>query len=150
MSSPTNVVHLPQNRLEKILREDLLAAAGALPDGIRSDFFKGYDAHSFSSSDSGVSFSITKNTSISDPAGDATAGDVNKRTVSMQCDYLIGADGAHSLVRRELGIPMQGRAALQHLVNVHFTCPGLFHQLQPRPAMLYFVFNEVSALPHCS
>jgi hypothetical protein len=28
------------------------------------------------------------------------------------------------------------------LMNIHFTCPGLRELLSPRPAMLYFVFNE--------
>ena len=124
-------------------------------------------------------------------------------SITVECDYLVGADGAHSFVRRWLGIDWQvaaghtpntastistnlkgGRTSsisreggggggggggysssttravipagagreepeqepLQHLVNVHFTAPGLFRRLQPRPAMLYFVFNQVGIL----
>jgi len=41
---------------------------------------------------------------------------------------------------------------MQHLVNVHFSCPGLYQciKLYSKPAMLYFVFNEVRHLPHSS
>eukprot|EP01035_Chromulina_nebulosa_P019032 gene19032-24852_t len=37
---------------------------------------------------------------------------------------------------------MIGNKALQTLLNVYFTCKGLHNHLKPRPAMLYFVFNE--------
>ena len=41
-----------------------------------------------------------------------------------------------------LGIPMQGQAALQSLVNIHFYAPRLGAALkEQRPGMLYFVFN---------
>ena len=61
---------------------------------------------------------------------------------SLTCDYLVAADGSNSFVRRQLGIELQGTDQLQTLINVHFTCPGLRNRLIPRPAMLYFVFNE--------
>lgn len=64
-------------------------------------------------------------------------------SLELECKYLIGADGSNSFIRRSLGISMEGEEAMQYLMNVHFTCPGLRQLLQPRPAMLYFVFNEV-------
>lgn len=61
---------------------------------------------------------------------------------SFTCDYLVAADGSNSFVRRQLGIKLEGTEQLHTLINVHFTCPGLRPRLSPRPAMLYFVFNE--------
>ncbi|KAK9819702.1 hypothetical protein WJX72_001426 [[Myrmecia] bisecta] len=60
---------------------------------------------------------------------------------TVHCSYLVAADGAHSPIRKQLQIPMLGDAAMQHLVNIHFHAPGLWHRLQGRTAMLYFVFN---------
>jgi len=71
-------------------------------------------------------------------------------------DFLVAADGARSGVRRALGVPLAGRPALQHLLNIHFRAPaaaarllagaggvgGAGERAAPRPAMLYFVFNR--------
>lgn len=68
-------------------------------------------------------------------------------------DYVIATDGAGSKLRQALlhhdgktaSITMTGKREIQHLINVHFTCPGLSQYLaqqQKRPAMLYFVFHE--------
>ena len=59
----------------------------------------------------------------------------------VEAAHLVVADGASSPLRRGLGIQMQGDAALQHLVNIHFTAPALRQRLAGREAMLYFVFN---------
>lgn len=58
------------------------------------------------------------------------------------CRYLIGADGASSLVRQSLNIGLNGTPNMQYLINVHFHCPDLQYHLEGRHAMLYFVFNE--------
>ena len=69
----------------------------------------------------------------------------NSTTIStLRPKYLIGADGSNSLIRKFCNIDMVGKANMQELLNVHFTCMGLRDLLKPRPAMLYFVFNEVS------
>ena len=60
----------------------------------------------------------------------------------VDCSYLVGCDGAGSSIRCAAGIEMKGPAALQHLVNIHFFCPGLWQHILQRPAMLYFVFNS--------
>lgn len=41
-----------------------------------------------------------------------------------------------------LGVKMEGQAAMQHLINIHFQAPGLWRLLKDRPGMLYFVFNQ--------
>lgn len=58
--------------------------------------------------------------------------------------YVIAADGANSFIRQQLNIKMTGERNLQTLMNIHFKCPGLYPHLKPRPAMLYFTFNEVN------
>ena len=60
----------------------------------------------------------------------------------VSCSYLVACDGANSLLRSAAGVAMQGPAALQHLVNIHFFCPDLWQHIKHRPAMLYFVFNS--------
>lgn len=58
------------------------------------------------------------------------------------CDYLIGADGASSNIRSQLGIGMSGKTEpLQTLMNIHFKCsPGLKWS-NNQAAMLFFVYN---------
>lgn len=56
--------------------------------------------------------------------------------------YLVGADGARSTVRDQMGAAMEGDLCMQHLMNVHFTSAELGQKLlTTRPAMLYFVTN---------
>ena len=54
---------------------------------------------------------------------------------------MIAADGASSPIRKALGISMLGNPALQHLVNIHFSCPSIWQHVKDRPGMLYFVFG---------
>lgn len=57
--------------------------------------------------------------------------------------YLVAADGAHSGIRRRLGITLDGAGTLQYLVNIHFTSPMLGRRLidEHRMGMLYFIFG---------
>ncbi|RLN95280.1 hypothetical protein BBJ28_00011838 [Nothophytophthora sp. Chile5] len=54
-------------------------------------------------------------------------------------DYVVGADGAHSLVRQLCGVEMAGTRNLQSIANVHFTSKALSDAARENPAMLYFV-----------
>lgn len=67
---------------------------------------------------------------------------VQGRTESIDCRYLVAADGANSRVRGMLDVPLRGKSDMQHLVNIHFIAPGLKSSLRGREAMLYFVFNS--------
>jgi 2-polyprenyl-6-methoxyphenol hydroxylase-like FAD-dependent oxidoreductase len=60
-------------------------------------------------------------------------------------DYVVGADGAHSLVRQLCGIDMAGTRNLQSIANVHFTSQALSEAARENPAMLYFVVRTRSA-----
>ncbi len=55
----------------------------------------------------------------------------------------IGADGAHSSIRKQAGIELvEEHPNLQHLINVHFFSPQLANYLKSHiPAMLYFVYS---------
>lgn len=131
--SPTTVAHLPQCQFERILKDHLLAitsSSSAQSSHLSSSFYFGYDALVREASNR-LSLDLTPAT--------ATVPAV----VGISCDFLVAADGAHSRIRKFLGIPMRGKERLQTLLNVHFRVSGLCRRLHPRPAMLYFVYNEV-------
>ena len=54
--------------------------------------------------------------------------------------YIIGADGASSAVRRELGIKMVGDSASQAFITIHFTA-NLRDVVGDRPAILYWIMQ---------
>ena len=147
------MVHLPQNKFESILRSELLSNPNC---GEFGTYYFGYEALDFlwnrtnKLSDNGKRMphevKLAKvTTTISDNSGKANRG--YSVTSGLTCDYLVAADGASSLVRKALGIRLDGLEAMHTLMNIHFKCKGLRSQLQtPRPAMLYFVFNEVGSV----
>ena len=66
-----------------------------------------------------VDFSETKTgvlATLCDPKGDQ---------YHVACDYLVGTDGAASVVREKLGIPMHGEPVLTYTTNVIFRCRDL-------------------------
>ncbi|KAK3223582.1 hypothetical protein Dsin_010607 [Dipteronia sinensis] len=61
---------------------------------------------------------------------------------NIQCNILIGTDGAGSTVRKLAGIDLRGEQDLQELVSVHFLSRDLGdYLLNERPGMLFFIFN---------
>ena len=126
-STPSNVAHLAQNKFETILRSGAQGSTDALVSTYRGYSVKG----------------CTYSPESATVRAESAFPDNVHPAIELECKYLIGADGASSTVRNSLGIAMQGEEAMQHLVNVHFSCPGLRPLLRPRPAMLYFTFNEV-------
>jgi len=129
-STPSNVAHLAQNKFETILRS--VGARESAAHALVSTY-RGYSVK-------GCTYSPESTT----VRAESTFSDNVHPAIELECKYLIGADGASSTVRNSLGIAMEGEEAMQHLVNVHFSCPGLRDLLRPRPAMLYFTFNEVT------
>lgn len=128
--SPTGVAHLPQHRLMPLLLETLErahAGAAATSTPGRGPVLFQHGLESFRTLPDGIQV--------------RAAGDV-----TVQAKYLVAADGAHSRVRQALGIPLEGRPALQHLINVFFTSPSLGRQLKPQGGMLYFVIHPTTIL----
>lgn len=119
--SSTSVVHLPQNRLEVLMRRDLNLS-------VQGRYF-GNKATAITPFRNKFAINIQ---------------DSHQSSIQLTSNFVIGADGAHSLVRRLMGIKMEGLEAMQALMNVHFKCPGLYGLLKQQPSMIYFVFNEVS------
>lgn len=130
--SPSNITHLPQNKLEIILRKEVFNSNFCAPA-----LFFGHEAESITETPTGNRVLIKKSGS-----GKTNAAIQNDDKVSICCDYLIAADGANSLARRTLNIHLKGEDSMHTLMNIHFTCRGLSDLLKPRPAMLYFVFNQ--------
>jgi 2-polyprenyl-6-methoxyphenol hydroxylase-like FAD-dependent oxidoreductase len=60
----------------------------------------------------------------------------------IRCRYLAGCDGARSLVRRELGIGMDGDEVLTHNVSAVFRAPTLWSLHDKAPAVHYWTVNE--------
>lgn len=66
-------------------------------------------------------------------------GEVAQYTLT--CRYLIAADGADSGIRRQLGIPVSGRTAIGHYVNVHYTA-DLRRWTDDRRAVMFWVADD--------
>jgi 2-polyprenyl-6-methoxyphenol hydroxylase-like FAD-dependent oxidoreductase len=78
-------------------------------------------------------------------ADGVTAGLRDARTgarSTLRAAYLVGADGAHSIVREMLGIAMQGQGALAPNLNVIFRAPTLSALHDKGPAIQYWLVNS--------
>ena len=120
--SPTQEVHFPQHDFVRLLRRKALASKFCrLVEGQRADVRE--NRHD-------VTVIVT----------DCQTG----RRQQVQTQFLVGADGAHSTTRQQLGIELiSGHGVLQHLINVHFFSLELSKWLRSRiSAMLYFVYGS--------
>lgn len=57
--------------------------------------------------------------------------------IDIRCKYLVGADGAHSVVRSALGIEMNGRGVLTYTTNAIFRCPDFNQRHDKQPGYRY-------------
>jgi 2-polyprenyl-6-methoxyphenol hydroxylase-like FAD-dependent oxidoreductase len=146
--SPTFIMHLPQHMFEDILVEEVQRSMlEANTKSVSIDFphssppyqfRQGMDANLVRIQSSGCLLQLSNNSEIS----------------QLRCEYLIAADGANSRIRQAVGLQLEGPAAIQSLINVHFVAPGLHRHLvsscskntppMRRPSMLYFVFHNHS------
>ncbi|HKA42052.1 MAG TPA: FAD-dependent oxidoreductase [Burkholderiales bacterium] len=60
---------------------------------------------------------------------------------SIACAYLIGCDGARSVVRKTMGAQYEGTAEIQHVQSTCIRAPDLLPMLPGKPAWLYFALN---------
>jgi 2-polyprenyl-6-methoxyphenol hydroxylase-like FAD-dependent oxidoreductase len=65
----------------------------------------------------------------------------DERDLRVEARYVIGADGMHSTVRRELGIPTTGASDLGRRLAIHFRAP-LWGVLGNRRHVIYFLTAE--------
>jgi 2-polyprenyl-6-methoxyphenol hydroxylase-like FAD-dependent oxidoreductase len=137
--SSTSCVHLPQNALEAILRDEVARVSQKY---VGTSFF-GYKATDFDFSGPTIQLNARRNSSGSSSSSIKSGVGGSASNIIITTDLLIAADGAHSEIRKLAGVGMTGQHGMQVLLNVQFKCDGLSKHLKPRPAMLYFVFNEV-------
>jgi 2-polyprenyl-6-methoxyphenol hydroxylase-like FAD-dependent oxidoreductase len=72
----------------------------------------------------------------------ANAVDLDGGTRStIECDYLVGCDGASSLVRKSIGSEFVGNPVLQYAQSFYVRAPQLRSLLPGNPAWLYFSLN---------
>ncbi|MDF2118680.1 FAD-dependent monooxygenase [Roseiarcaceae bacterium H3SJ34-1] len=69
-------------------------------------------------------------------------GLANSETRSIRSAYLIGADGARSLVREQIGATMQGEGAFSRNYSIIFRAPDLMDRNRHGRAMMYWMVNE--------
>jgi 2,4-dichlorophenol 6-monooxygenase len=70
--------------------------------------------------------------------------DADGARYALSGDYLIGADGANSSVRRSLGIAMEGEAAVMPVTMIHFQA-DLRDLLKERPGVLHWIMDSAVA-----
>ena len=63
----------------------------------------------------------------------------------ISCGYLVGSDGGSSVVRRSLGIRLEGGSAARSNLNVVFRSPDLAAQVVLDPAVQYWVVGQQAA-----
>ncbi len=56
---------------------------------------------------------------------------------TLRADYLVGCDGAASLVRRGLGIALTGKGTIGHPLNLFFRAPELLGEIAHKPATFF-------------
>ena len=66
----------------------------------------------------------------------------NGHTATVECCYLIGADGARSAVRDAIGATMIGEGAFSRNFSIIFRAPGVASQQIHGPAIMYWMVNE--------
>lgn len=61
--------------------------------------------------------------------------------LTITCAYLVGCDGASSMVRKAIGAEFVGTPVLQHAQSTYIRAPALKQMLPGKPAWLYFSLN---------
>jgi 2-polyprenyl-6-methoxyphenol hydroxylase-like FAD-dependent oxidoreductase len=61
---------------------------------------------------------------------------------ALRARFLIGADGGHSAVRKQIGAKLEGDAVIQHVQSTCIRAPGLYDLVPGRRAWGYYTFNS--------
>jgi 2-polyprenyl-6-methoxyphenol hydroxylase-like FAD-dependent oxidoreductase len=116
--SPARRERCPQNMFDPVLRDFAVSHKGV-------DLRYRHRLTGFTQDADGVTATVE----------DVEAG----KTTEIRARYLVGCDGAGSLVRETLGIGMSGDGALTYTTNVIFRCEG-FEALHKVPRGYRFIF----------
>jgi 2-polyprenyl-6-methoxyphenol hydroxylase-like FAD-dependent oxidoreductase len=65
----------------------------------------------------------------------------NGERTTIACRYIVGCDGAKSMVRRTIGAELVGTPVLQRVQSTYIQAPGLLSMLPGKPAWLYLSLN---------
>ena len=72
-----------------------------------------------------------------------TARDVDDgHEVALRGQFLVGADGAHSVVRERLGIGFEGRGVFSNSMTIYFSA-DLRPQMEGKPLSVIYISNPV-------
>lgn len=120
--SPQKRERCPQNMFDPILQKFAKSQPAV-------QLLYGHQFLSFEQDDHGV---ITKVLDLT-----------SSREIAVRSRYLVGCDGARSVVREQLGIAMHGKGVLSHTTNVIFKCPNFNALHDKTPGYRYmFVGSE--------
>jgi len=106
-----------QTPLERVLDAHVTAQPGV-------EFSRGWRLQSFVEQEGVVEAQIVE---------DATG-----RTETIIADFLVGCDGANSVVREGLGVKLSGRGALGSALGLYFRAPGLRTRLGAQAGVMYW------------
>jgi 2,4-dichlorophenol 6-monooxygenase len=121
LASPCLICDIPQTYLEPILVKNATAR------GTQTRFSTEYVSHSQDADGVDVR------------ARDRLTGAVS----TIRAKYLIGADGARSMVAADIGLPMEGQMDVAGSMNITFKA-DISAQVQTRPSVLYWVIQPGS------
>ena len=157
-AATTEMAHLSQPKLEAILLAEAQRRAPASDarllfgyecvdfeqlanGGVRAQLRRRVDATSRQSSGGPCDAPSTDATDAASLDAELDRGDDE---ICVEAAQMLACDGAHSRVRRALGLRLRGPPPLQHFKSVHFEAPLLAPLLRDRQreAMLYFCFNR--------
>ena len=117
--TPSPTTNLSQDQFEQVLFDHLAARGGS------EKVLFGHEWESYAEEDEHCLSTVNTDDGI----------------LKVASDYLIGADGAGSRVRKAAGIDMLGPDNIQTYVNIHFS-DNLRNSLRGREALLYWVMDE--------
>jgi 2-polyprenyl-6-methoxyphenol hydroxylase-like FAD-dependent oxidoreductase len=109
----------PQPLVEQVLRE-------AVQEAHYPSLFTGWRVTALAEEDGAVRVTAVT------PEGQRT---------TIQAEYVVGCDGARSVVREAIGATFEGSSDVRRNVNVTFRAPGLAHLVPHGPAVQYWVLN---------
>lgn len=131
LSGSWSAAELPHRVSQKYVEQVLRRHAEALPV-ISVNY--GWQVTGFAESPDGVSLDVAE-----------VGGDGARH---IRCRYLVGGDGAHSFVRRQLGIGYEGEAGAVRdffggrMFALYLRCPQFYERVPHAPAWMNVTFNR--------